>query len=161
MRPLQSRQASAGKAPAPNAYTYQVRPQALRLVVAFAILGFLALPSVVFGATSETRIEGTAVLLIFVLLGVRASRTGSLLQSDDRLIVRTLARTYRLMRSEVEAFAVESGDVRPYSRKPRAFIVVRLANGHRASFKAINGDDLELARLGEQLNARWSLRLAP
>jgi hypothetical protein len=103
------------------------------------------------------------LLAIFcIVIGVRALRSGVIVQTDDLVIVRQTHWTHRLRRASVRRFSGEAGTVRSFGRRSRWFLVAELANGDLRAFKDFNAPrtisgEHEIDRVAAALNTGWQL----
>ena len=144
--------------------TYEKR-DTLRVGVA-VVAGIWALSALAYvvDPRSTALVRGFFGLLIVfcVVVGVRALRSGVIVQTDDLVIVRQTHWTHRLRRASVRRFSGESGTVRSFGRRGRWFLVAELANGDPRTFKDFNAPrtvlgEQEIEIVAAALNSSWHL----
>jgi hypothetical protein len=102
------------------------------------------------------------VLIFCVVLGIRALRSGVIVQRGDLVIVRQTYWTYRLHRASVRRFSGESGTIRSFGGRGRWFLAAELANGDLRAFKDFNAPNTvsgeqEIERVAAALNSSWHM----
>jgi hypothetical protein len=138
-------------------------PARLGVAVVAGILAFSALAFVVDARSAALDRGFYGLLAVFcIVIGVRAIRSGVIVQTDDLVIVRQTHWTHRLRRTSVRRFSGESGTVRSFGRRGRWFLVVELANGDLRAFKDFNAPrnvsgEQEIERVAAALNSSWHL----
>ncbi len=126
---------------------------------AFCVLCLLGLSVV---ASIESRAGYALLALVYGLGAVRARRSGVVIQTEDKVVVRGLDWTRKVARARVSRFTVESGSIRPL-RRSASFLVAELSDGSTRALKDFNeplGIDGEqrLEAVAAALNAAWNLR---
>jgi hypothetical protein len=144
--------------------TYEKRdPLRVGVAVVAGILGLSALAYIVDArSTALQRGFFGLVLIFFVVLGIRALRSGVIVQTDDLVIVRQTHWTYRLRKAGVRRFSGESGTVRSFGGRGRWFLAAELANGDLRAFKEFNAPnsvsgEQEIELVAAALNSAWHL----
>jgi hypothetical protein len=131
--------------------------------VVAGILALAALAGVVDGRSTPADRAFYALVLVFcVVVGVRALRSGVIVQTGDLVIVRQTNWTHRLGRASVRRFSAESGTVRSFGRRGRWFLAAELANGDLRAFKEFNAPnnvsgEQEIELVAAALNSSWHL----
>jgi hypothetical protein len=145
-------------------HTYKKQdPFRVGVAVVAGILGVYALALIVDARSTALQRGFFGLVLIFcVVLGIRALRSGVIVQADDVVIVRQTHWTYRLPRASVRRFSGETGTVRSFGGRGRWFLAAELANGDLRAFKDFNAPhnvsgEQEIERVAAALNLSWHL----
>ena len=146
-------------------HTYKKQdPLRVGVTVVAGILGVAALAYIVDARSTALQSGFFSLVLIFCLvIGIRALRSGVIVQADDLVIVRQTQWTYRLRRASVRRFSGESGTVRSFGGRGRWFLAAELANGDLRAFKEFNAPrsvsgEQEIERVATDLNTSWHLK---
>lgn len=114
-----------------------------------------------FARTWDQLIPSALLLVTFAILAWRARRSGVVIQSGDKLVVRETNWTHTLPRNRVERFSVEAGRLtfRPLSGN---FLVAELRDGRSRAFKDVNArptdaGQRDLEAVAAALNHAWGL----
>lgn len=115
-----------------------------------------------FARTTDQLVPAGFLLIGFAFMSWRAWRSGTVIQTEERLIVRGNSWTYKLAKRDVTHFTAESGPVwpRPFSG---TFLVAELSDGRLRAFKDFNGPisdagQHDIEQVAVALNSAWHLR---
>lgn len=113
-----------------------------------------------FARASDQLIAAGLGLVLFAVAAWRAQRSGVVIQRSDRVVVREIGWTHRLLRTRVKRFTVEAG--RLSWRVGGNFLVAETTDGRLRSFRDFNAPPTDAGRsdlnsVAMALNTAWHL----
>jgi hypothetical protein len=127
-----------------------------------AVFSALGVGGAIFDQDFAGRVLYGVFAVVFAVGAYRSLRSGDLIQTEDRLIVRGVQWTHRLGRDSVRRFTVESGSLR-FLLLSGSFLVAEQENGNLRPLRDFNerpgAEGIgQLEDVAAALNASWNLR---
>ena len=128
----------------------------------FGVFAVSNVPAAILANSTPDTAFHCLLALVAGLLVVRGIRSGEVIQTEDRVIVRQLQWTHSLPRAGVSRFTVESGPIWPRWRSG-SFLVAELKDGRLRAFKELSeqlggAGEHRLEEVAASLNSAWHLR---
>jgi hypothetical protein len=101
------------------------------------LLALVCLAPVAAGHGVGERVFGAVLAGILLLVAFRAARAGTVIATDDALVIRNVARTHRVPYDEIRSVGAETRPVGPVGYR-RSCLLLELRDGRRKVYSEFN-----------------------